>query len=95
MEQSIDERMKAAGMMPVSEMLERSTFGKFAAHASVNDLKSFEQWLLMRRSEFIRQQAQMTLDGEDKDEMFEWVVAHNAVLAEVIANLRQATGRAP
>ncbi|AJF08219.1 hypothetical protein [Geoalkalibacter subterraneus] len=91
----LDERMKAAGMMPVSEMLEKDPLGKFAAHAGVTDLESFEQWIQQRRAEFLRMQAQMTLDGEEKDEMFEWVVAHNAVLAEVIANFRQATGRTP
>jgi len=42
--------------------------------------------------EFIRMQARMTLDGEEKDEMFEWVVAHNSVLGEVMANFRQAMG---
>lgn len=91
----LDERMKAAGMMPVSEMLERSPLGAFSAHTGVTDLDSFEQWLQMRREEFLRMQARMTLDGEEKDEMFEWVVAHSAVLGEVMANFRQATGRAP
>lgn len=91
----IDERMKAAGMMPVSEMLERSPLGVFSAHTGVTDLDSFERWLQMRREEFLRMQARMTLDGEEKDELFEWVVAHNAVLGEVTANFRKATGRVP
>lgn len=92
---SLDERMKAAGMMPVSEMLERSALGKFSAHAGVTDLESFEQWIQMQRKEFLSMQAEMTLDGKEKDEMFEWVVAHNAVLGAVMANFRQATGRKP
>ena len=82
-------------MMPVSEMLERSPLGRFSAHAGVSDLESFEQWIQMKREEFIRMQASMQLDGKEKDELFEWVVAYNAVLGEVIANFRQATGRNP
>ena len=39
---SLDERMRAAGMMPLSEMLEKSPLGKFSAHAGVTDLASFE-----------------------------------------------------
>lgn len=92
---NLDERMKEAGMMPVSEILERSPLGKFSAHAGVTDLESFERWVQHRREEFLKMQAQMTLDGNEKDELFEWVVAHNAVLGEVIANFRQATGRQP
>lgn len=92
---SLDARMKAAGMMSVSEMLERSPLGRFSAHTGVTDLESFERWVQQRRAEFLQMQAQMTLDGEEKDELFEWVVAHNAVLGEVAANFRQATGRAP
>ena len=91
----LDERMKKAGMMPVSEMLERSQLGKFEAHAGVTDLEWFEQWIQKRRAEFLRMQARMTLDGAEKDELFEWVVAYNAVLGEVMANFRQATGRTP
>ena len=92
---SLDERMRAAGMMPLSEMLEKSPLGKFSAHAGVTDLASFEEWLQMQRKEFLRMQAEMTLDNKEDDELYEWVIAHNAVLGAVIANFRQATGREP
>ena len=88
---SLDERMKEAGMLPVSEMMEQNIAGKFAQHANVTDLKSFENWLVMRRKEYIKMQAEMTLDGKTKDELFEWVVAHNAVFGEVLANFKKAT----
>jgi len=91
----LDKRMAGAGMTPVSQMLEQSSLGKFNAHAGVTDLDKFEEWIQMRRKEFLRLQAKMTLDKEEKDELFEWVVAHNAVLGEVMANFRQATGRNP
>ncbi len=94
-EMDLDKRMAEAGMTPVSEMLERSILGDFQANASVKDLESFEEWIQMRREEFLKMQAKMILDGEKKDDLYEWVVAHNAVLGEVIANFRKATGRKP
>jgi len=87
------QRMKEAGMMSIEEMLGKSPLGKFNAHAGVTDLERFEEWIQMRRREFIAMQARMTLDKQEDDEMYEWVIAHNAVLGEVIANFRQATGR--
>ena len=87
------QRMKDAGMMSIEEMLEKSPLGKFNAHVGVTDLKKFEEWIQMRRREFTSMQARMTLDKQEDDEMYEWVVAHNAALGEVMANFRQATGR--
>jgi len=89
----LDERMKSAGMMSVSEMLGRTPLDAFVGNAQVTDLKTFEEWVLMRREKFIRMQIGMTLDSNESDEMFEWVIAHNAILAEVIVNFRQAIGK--
>lgn len=91
---NLDERMKAAGMLSIQDMLEKAPLGAFSAHAGVVDLESFEEWIQMRREEFLRMQARMTLDKQE-DEMFEWVLSHVAVLGEVMANFRQATGRKP
>lgn len=89
------ERMKAAGMLSIEQMLESVPFGSFIAHAGVTDLEKFEEWIQMRRKEFLTMQARMTLDKQEDDEMFEWVLSHCAVLGEVMANFRQATGRKP
>jgi len=91
----LDKRMAEAGMIPISEMLRRSTHGDFQANAAVVDLETFEEWVQMRREEFLKMQAKMQLDKKEDDDLYEWVVAHNAVLAEVIANFRKATGRKP
>lgn len=92
----LDKRMKDAGMMPVSEMLERGApLGKFSAHAGVKDLETFEQWIKMRLKEHYTLQAKMVLDSETNQDLYEWVIAHTAVLGEVLANFRQATGREP
>lgn len=92
---TLDERMKKAGMLSIEQMLERSPLGAFSAHAGVTDLEKFEEWIQMRRKEFLTMQARMTLDKQEDDEMFEWFLSHCAVLGEVIANFRQATGRRP
>lgn len=86
-------RMKAAGMMSIESML--ATSPMFSAHAGVTDLNKFEEWLQMKREEYLKQQALMMLDKKEEDEMFEWVLSHSSVLGEVVANFRQATGRNP
>jgi len=91
--EDLDKRMAEAGMIPVSQMLEKIPLGNFMANTAVTDLKTFEEWIQMRREEFLRMQARMELNNEKEDEMYEWVIAHNAVLSEVMANFKQATRR--
>lgn len=88
----LDARMVAAGMVPLSELLENIPLEKWQRHVGVTDLKSFEDWLHMRRGEMLRMQAYMDLEKRTEDDMFEWVLAHNAVLTEVICNFRAVTG---
>lgn len=89
----LDARMKAAGMTPLSEMLENIPLGRFLTHTGVTDLASFEAWLQMRREELLRMQATLTLDKRDEDELFEWVTAHVAVFTEVLCNFQAARDR--
>lgn len=91
----LDERMKAAGMMPLSEMLTNIPIGRFMAHSGVTDLTSFEAWLKMRREEMLRMQASMDLDKRGDGDLYEWVIAHTAVFTEVLCNFRAATGKSP
>lgn len=86
----LDKRMKAAGMTPLSEMLERIPLGRFLAHTGVKDLESFEAWLRMRREEMLRMQIDMELDKSQGDELYEWVIAHVAVFSEVLCNYQAA-----
>lgn len=79
----LDARMKEAGMTPVSEMLTRPPLGGFGLHAGVKDLDTFEQWLKMRYEEMLIGQVKYTLDGKEEDDMFEWYLAHAAVLGEM------------
>jgi hypothetical protein len=59
-------------------------------HSGVNDLKAYEQWLIMRREESLKLQAQFELDENQDDELYEWAVAHAAVFGECLANFRAA-----
>jgi hypothetical protein len=87
----LDARMAAAGMMPLSEMLERIPLGGFLVHKGVTDLATFSDWLNMRREEMLKLQIQLELDNQQDDELYSWAVAHTAVLGEVVANFKAAT----
>lgn len=90
----LDSRMIAAGMIPLSEMLEKNPMGRFGVHTGVVDLNSFEHWLKMRYGEMLRSRMSLELEGNaEKDEMFEWYFSYAAALGEVLANYRVATGR--
>ncbi len=86
----LDARMREAGMTPLSEMLASIPLGRWLTHTGVNDMKSFEAWLCMRREEMLRMQATMQLDKREDDELYEWVIAHAAVFTEVLCNFRAA-----
>ena len=89
----LDSRMIAAGMIPVSEMLDKSPLGRFGVHAGIKDLESFEHWLKMRYEEMLRARMSLELEGNhEEDEMFEWYFSYAAALGEVLANFRVATG---
>lgn len=91
----LDIRMREAGMIPLSEMLKNIPLEKWLAHAGVNDLQSFEDWLQMRRGEMLRMQATMEVKKQTDDELYEWVMSHAAVFTEVLCNFRAAHSAAP
>ncbi len=90
---ALDRRMKEAGMLSLSEMLERNPLGRFAVHAGVRDLATFEEWLVMRRKSMLGLQISLELDNKSDDELYEWAVAHAASFGEVLSNFRAAMGR--
>jgi len=89
-DESLDERMIKAGMVPLSQILKQNPLGKFSAHKGIEGLKDFESWLAMRRKETARMHARMVLEGREGDDLYEWALAHSAVFAEVEANYSQA-----
>lgn len=87
---TLAERMKAAGMMTVDEMLAGAPLDAFTRHAGVNSLEAFAQWIEMRRREYVTMQAKRTLDKREDDDLYEWVLAHAGVLGEVHVNFKAA-----
>ncbi|MFU5275023.1 hypothetical protein ACM7YY_09865 [Pseudomonas aeruginosa] len=87
----LDERLEAAGMLTVAQILAGAPLDAFIRHAGVHDLASFGQWLEMRRAESVRLQARFALEKRDDDELYEWVVAHAAAFSEVAINFRAAS----
>lgn len=87
---TLAERMKAAGMMTVDELIAGAPLDAFTRHAGVNSLEAFGQWLEMRRREYVTMQAKRTLDKREDDDLYEWVLAHAGVFGEVHINFKAA-----
>lgn len=87
---TLAERMKAAGMMTVDELIAGAPLDAFHRHAGVNSLETFGQWLEMRRREYASMQARRTLDKREDDELYEWVLAHAGVFGEAHINFKAA-----
>jgi len=89
---SLDAKIKAAAMIPLSELLSGDTpLSKWEAHAGVRDIASFGEWLAMKHREYMRMRVAYELGDKDKaDELYEWVLAHSAAYGEVAANFRAA-----
>lgn len=89
--ESLDDRLKRAGMLSVAELLKGAPLDAFIKHAGVHDLTTLLQWAEMRRGECLRMMARYDLGEKDKeDELYEWTVAHSAVFTELHVNLRAA-----
>jgi hypothetical protein len=90
---TLDERMKAANMLSVAHVLAGGLLDGVRTHAGVHNLDTFRQWLEMRRGEIIRMYAPYDLGEKSMDDdMYEWVLAHSAVFAEVHINFKAAIG---
>lgn len=87
---SLDERMKEAGMIPLSEIKKNIPMEAIKRHAGVHNMDTFEKWLIMRYEECTEMHARFDLEKRHDDEMYEWVLAHSAAFSEVLANFRAA-----
>jgi len=87
----LDQKMEAAGMIPYSKMIEiNKCTSALLKHAGVNSLETFEQWLQMRYEESAGMFARLTVDKKEDDDLYEWVLAHNAVFKEVLIHFKAA-----
>lgn len=88
---TLDERMAAAGMVPLSDLLSNETpVDKYMAHVGVSDINSFEQWLMRRHNELQKMRIPYALgDKDENDELYEWILGNSGAFSEVVANFRQ------
>jgi hypothetical protein len=87
---AIDDELKAAGMLTVSELMQGQPADGFITHAGVNSFDTFGEWLDMRAQEMMELKARMMLDKKEDSELFEWVLSHCAILHEVRVNFKAA-----
>lgn len=92
---SLDARMQAAGMFSVTQILAGKPIDAFIRHAGVSDLRTFDQWLGMKRAEFVKLQARFELAKREDDELYEWVMSHAATFSEVMINFKSAYRQEP
>ena len=57
----LDDKMKKAGMIPVSEILKNHPTNPFIVDAGMKDLEFFREWLHMRHKEYVTMQAKMII----------------------------------
>lgn len=85
--EEIDKALTEMGMLTASQMINGNPIMR---HAGVCDMDTFGQWLNMRHKELLRMKTGMLVDGKDKGELYEWVMAHHAAFSEVLVNFNSA-----
>lgn len=87
---ALSDRLKAAGMITVEQILAGTPMDAFLKHAGVCDLDTFSQWVEMRRAEYLKMHARFALEKREDDELFDWITAHTAAFGEVMINFKAA-----
>jgi hypothetical protein len=87
---TLDDELKSAGLLTVSELMNGQPIDGWVANKETTDLSKFSDWLDMRTKEMLSMKARMVLDKKEDGELFEWVLAHCAVLQEVRINFNAA-----
>lgn len=87
----MDVRMKARGMIPLTQLLAGTPLDRWRAHTGVTNIKYFQQWAERKQEEYMKMRMRYEVGDKDKDDdMYEWIFAHAAVYGEVVVNLKQA-----
>ena len=88
----LNERMIAAGMSPLKDLLEGCSLDKWRVHTHVTDIPSLLEVAECKHKEYTKTFIRYEL-GKEKDDMYEWTLAHMAVWGDVVFNLRAAIER--
>lgn len=94
----LEDRMKAAGMFTVDEMMQGMPIDQWMRHTGVKDLDTFGQYLERKTREYLSLKAGLesgTSTLLDEDESYkEWVNAHYAVFRDIHVNFMAMRERA-
>ena len=88
-QRTLDVRMKEAGMITLTEIWSGLPIDDFIKTNKVTTLEYFGRWLESRYKEASTMFAKRTVNKQEDDELYEWVLAHNAVFKEVLLNFNQ------
>ncbi|WP_421416485.1 hypothetical protein [Agrobacterium tumefaciens] len=89
---ALDERMKAAGMYTIAEMMGITPLTKWTSNPAINTIEHFSEWLDRKTAEYLRMKAAYELgDKSQDDELYEWVLAHAGVFSTIRDQLRVVT----
>lgn len=89
--ENLDERMKAAGMFTVAEMMGVTPLTKWKVQVGMTDLDFFSEWLDRKVREYLSMKASYDLgDKDEKDELYEWILAHAGAYSSIRENFRAA-----
>tara|TARA_B110000495_G_C22825232_1_gene481582 strand:- start:9 stop:455 length:447 start_codon:yes stop_codon:yes gene_type:complete len=88
-QRTLDVRMKEAGMITLTEIWSGLPIDDFIKTNEVTTLEYFGRWLESRYKEASTMFAKRTVNKQEDDELYEWVLAHNAVFKEVLLNFNQ------
>jgi hypothetical protein len=87
----LDDRLRAAGMFTIPEMMGETPLTRWEVHSGMTDLKFFGEWLDRKVVEYMRMRVDYEIGEKDKtDDLYEWVLAHSAAFATIRTNFRAA-----
>jgi hypothetical protein len=90
-EPTLDERMKAAGMISLDDMLNGKTPMEFwSRHTSVKDFDTFEAWMRMRYRELLSLKALYDLGEPDAYNLKQHIESSAGAFGEIMSNWRAA-----
>lgn len=88
------ERMKAAGMLSIEEILAGNLMGDFSTHVGVTDIPSLLEWAEKKHEAFLKMRLKYEVGMSEKDDLYEWVFAHSAAFGTIVDHMRKAINSA-
>ncbi|ACM39147.1 MULTISPECIES: hypothetical protein [Rhizobium/Agrobacterium group] len=86
---TLDDRMKAAGMLTIAEMMGATPLTRFMSNPAINTIQYFSEWLDRKVSSYLLMKAPYDLgDKSEDDELYEWVLAHAGVFSAIREQFR-------